>query len=175
VSPVLTTARLELREMAEGDLDDLARLLGDPDVMRYYQRPRTRAETLEWIQKNRRRYREDGFGLWTVTLRDGGGFVGDCGLTVQRVDGVDEIELGYHVDPAHQGRGLATEAAIACRDLARNRFDARRVIAIIHPDNAASQRVAQKTGLALERRTHGYGDGTQEVLIFAAALRRPAL
>jgi RimJ/RimL family protein N-acetyltransferase len=170
VSPILITERLELREMTEGDLDDLARLFGDQDVMRYYQRLRTRAETLEWIQKNRRRYRNDGFGLWTVTLRDGGGFVGDCGLTVQLVDGVDELELGYHTDPAHQGRGLATEAAIACRDLARDRFGAHRVIAIVHPDNVASQRVAQKTGLALERRTHGYGDGTQEVLIFAAAL-----
>ncbi|MGI5236848.1 GNAT family N-acetyltransferase [Dactylosporangium sp. CA-139066] len=170
MSPVLTTARLELREMDEGDLDDLARLLGDPDVMRYYPRPRTRTETLEWIEKNRRRYRDDGFGLWTVRRRADGGFVGDCGLTIQRVDGVDEVELGYHVEPAQQGQGLATEAALACRDLARDRFGARRVIAIIHPGNVASQRVARKAGLTLEKRTHGYGDGTQEVLIFAAAL-----
>lgn len=167
---VLTTGRLTLREMTEDDLDDLVRLVGDPVVMRYYPRPKTRAETLEWIQKNQRRYREDGFGLWAMHLRSSGGFAGDCGLTIQRVDGVDEVEIGYHVRPELQGAGLATEAAVACRDLARDAFGARRVIAIIHPGNAASQRVAVKAGLALERRTSGYGDGTQEVLIFAAAL-----
>ncbi|GAA4250664.1 GNAT family N-acetyltransferase [Dactylosporangium darangshiense] len=170
MTEVLRTQRLVLREMVEGDLDDLAALLGDPDVMRYYPRPKTRAETLEWIALNRRRYRANGFGFWTMLGREDGAFAGDCGLTIQRVDGVDEIELGYHVHPARQRTGLATEAAIACRDLARDRFGAGRVIAIIHPDNVPSQRVAQKAGLTLEKRTHGYGSGTQEVLIFAASL-----
>jgi RimJ/RimL family protein N-acetyltransferase len=172
---VLSTPRLVLREMRDDDLDDLAGLLGDPEVMRYYPRPRTRQETLEWIELNRRRYRDDGFGLWVMHLRDGGGFAGDCGLTVQRVDGVDEVELGYHVHPRRQRAGLATEAALACRDHARDGLGLRRVIAIIHPDNIASQRVAQKAGLALERRTRGYGAGDQEVLVYGAALeiRRP--
>ncbi|MER7279675.1 GNAT family N-acetyltransferase [Dactylosporangium sp. NPDC000244] len=166
---VLTTPRLVLREMVEDDLDELAALLGDPEVMRYYPRPKTRAETLEWIARNRTRYREDGHGLWTMRLRDGDVFAGDCGLTVQRVDGVDELELGYHVVPSLQRTGLATEAARACRDWARTVLGARRVIAIIHPDNVASQRVARNTGLTLEKRTTGYGAGA-EVLIFAAAL-----
>ncbi|MEV8515804.1 GNAT family N-acetyltransferase [Dactylosporangium sp. NPDC051484] len=167
---VLTTPRLVLREMRDDDLDDLAALLGDPGVMRYYPRPKTREETLEWIGHNRRRYRDDGFGLWVMHLREGGAFAGDCGLTMQRVDGVDEIELGYHVAPGLQRAGLATEAAVACRDHARDVLGARRVIAIIHPDNVASQRVAGKAGLTLEKRTRGYGTGELEVLVFAAAL-----
>lgn len=167
---MLRTSRLVLREMRHDDLDDLAALLGDPDVMRYYPRPRTRAETLEWIERNRRRYAEHGFGLWTMLLRDGGAFAGDCGLTLQLVDGVEELEVGYHVAPRLQRAGLATEAAIACRDHARDVLRARRVIAIIHPGNVASQRVAQKAGLALEKRTRGYATGEQEVLVYAAAL-----
>jgi len=167
---VLMTARLALREMRDDDLDDLAGLLGDAAVMRYYPRPKTRAETLQWIRVNQARYRADGHGLWAMHLRDGGAFAGDCGLTIQRVDGVDELELGYHVPPGLQGAGLATEAAIACREHARTALGAARVIAIIHPDNLASQRVALKTGLELEKRTYGYGPGEQEVLIYAAAL-----
>jgi RimJ/RimL family protein N-acetyltransferase len=166
---VLTTQRLRLSEMDEGDLDDFAALLGDPEVMRYYPRPKTRAETLEWIGVNRRRYRETGHGLWTLRRREDDAFAGDCGLTIQRVDGVDELELGYHVVPAFQRTGLATEAARACRDHARDALGARRVIAIVHPDNVASQRVAMNTGLMLEKRTSDYGVGS-EVLIFAAAL-----
>ncbi|WP_432978126.1 GNAT family N-acetyltransferase [Dactylosporangium sp. CA-233914] len=164
---VLSTPRLLLREMDEGDLDDFAALLGDPQVMRYYPRPRTRAETLEWIGRNRRRYHDDGHGLWTMRLRADDSFAGDCGLTVQRVDGVDELELGYHVVPRLQRTGLASEAARACRDHAHRVLGARRVIAIIHPGNIASQRVALNAGLRLQKRTLGYGDGQQEVLIFA--------
>jgi RimJ/RimL family protein N-acetyltransferase len=78
---VLTTARLLLREMNDEDLDDMAALLGDPAVMRYYPRPKTRAEAQGWIDWNRRLYREHGHGLWLVSLRDTGDFVGDCGLT----------------------------------------------------------------------------------------------
>ncbi|GAA3450834.1 GNAT family N-acetyltransferase [Dactylosporangium matsuzakiense] len=166
---VLTTERLRLQEMTEADLDDFAAILGDPAFMRFYPRPKTRAETLEWIMLNRRRYREHGHGLWKLTRLADGAFAGDCGLTIQRVDGVDELELGYHVAPAFQRTGLATEAARACRDWARTSLGATRVIAIIHPDNLASQRVALNTGLTLEKRTTNYGPGT-EVMIFATAL-----
>ncbi|MEV6923259.1 GNAT family N-acetyltransferase [Dactylosporangium sp. NPDC051485] len=167
---VLRTPRLLLREMTPDDLDDLAGLLGDASVMRYYPRPKTRPETLDWIELNQRRYRRDGHGLWIMHLRDGGAFAGDCGLTIQRVDGVDEIEVGYHVAPGLQRGGLATEAAIACRDHARDALGVRRLIAIIHPDNVASQRVAQKAGLTLEKRTRDYGSGAQDVLVLSMRL-----
>lgn len=91
------------------------------------------------------------FGLWLVTLRATGEFVGDCGLTPQEVEGTVDIEVGYHVRAELQGRGYATEAAAACRDHARDILAAKRLIAIIHPDNTPSQRVAEKTGLSHER------------------------
>lgn len=147
------TARLAFRQMAEDDLDAMAALLGDPDVMRYYPRPKTREEARGWIAWNLRLYRDEGFGLWVVTLRDTGEFVGDCGLTLQKVDGVSELEVGYHVRAELQGRGLATEAAAACRDFARDVLAAERLIAVIRPDNLPSQRVATKIGLSHERDT----------------------
>ncbi|MFD9587919.1 GNAT family N-acetyltransferase [Streptomyces sp. NPDC059980] len=145
------TERLSFRQMAEGDLDDMAALLGDPDVMRHYPRPRTREESLAWIQWNQRLYQQEGFGLWLVSLRATGEFVGDCGLTPQEIEGVTELEVGYHVRADLQGKGFATEAARACRDHARDALGATRLIAIVRPDNLASQRVAAKIGLPFER------------------------
>lgn len=145
------TERLAFRPMTTDDLDDMAALLGDPDVMRHYPRPRTRDEAAGWIAWNQRLYQQEGHGLWILTLRATGEFVGDCGLTPQDVDGVTELEIGYHVRTAYQGRGLATEAAAACRDFARDVLAAPRLVAIVRPDNVPSQRVAEKIGLPFER------------------------
>ncbi|QHC55045.1 GNAT family N-acetyltransferase [Rathayibacter tanaceti] len=140
------TARLRFREMAAADLTLMAELLGDPVVMRYYPAPKSREQASAWIEWNRRNYREHGFGLWIVETVDGA-FVGDCGLTWQRVAGGLELEVGYHVRPDLHGHGYATEAAAACRDLALAHGLAARLVAIIHPDNTASRRVAEKIGL----------------------------
>jgi RimJ/RimL family protein N-acetyltransferase len=152
--------------MLPDDLDNMALLLGDPEVMTYYPRPKTRAEAEHWISWNRGLYRTHGYGLWLLTSADG--FVGDCGLTPQIVDGVTELEVGYHVLPAQQNHGYATEAAAASRDFARTVLGATRLIAIIHPDNQPSQRVAEKIGLHPEKRTRVHGG--RDAVIYAAAL-----
>ena len=162
------TRRLAFRHMTTSDLDDMAALLGDPRVMRYYPRPKTRDEALAWIDWNQRLYRQEGFGLWLITLKSTGELVGDCGLTPQEVEGTTDIEVGYHVRADLQGHGYATEAASACRDHARDVLGANRLIAIIHPDNLPSQRVAEKIGLTHERdAAHHTG---QPVRIYATAL-----
>jgi RimJ/RimL family protein N-acetyltransferase len=164
---VLTTKRLILRELCAGDLDDMAALLGDPDVMRYYPRPKSRDEARGWIDWNRGLYREHGFGLWAVLLRETGEFAGDCGLTAQRVEDTDEIEVGYHIRADLQGSGYATEAAAAARDFARGRLALRRIIAIIDPANLPSRRVAEKIGLQQEKHATVHD---RECIIYAASL-----
>ena len=151
------TERLAFREMTADDLELMADLLGDPEVMAFYAHPKDRAEALDWIGWNQRLYRERGFGLWVIEIREGGAFVGDCGLTPQDVDGNTEIEVGYHVRRSLQGRGYATEAAAAARDYARDVLRLDRLVAIIHPANVASQRVAEKIGLALEQELDRHG------------------
>ncbi len=149
------TARLTFREMTVDDLDQMAALLGDPAVMTYYPQPLDRAGAQGWIDWNQGLYRQRGFGLWIIEERESGQFVGDCGLTPQEVDGSDEIEVGYRVMTAMQRRGFATEAAEACRAHARDVLGLERLIALIHPENLASQRVAEKIGLRFERETTG--------------------
>ena len=146
------TQRLAFREMTASDLDAMADLLGDPEVMAFYPRPKSRAEALGWIEWNQRLYRERGFGLWAIELRDTGAFVGDCGLTPQEVDGMPEVEVGYHVRRLLQGRGYATEAAAAVRDAVLGPDsvtgdDVTLVHAHIAPGHMASVTVARRLGL----------------------------
>lgn len=140
------TARIRFREMRDDDLDDLAALLGDPRVMAYYPAPKTRAEAAEWIAGQRRRYDEDGHGLWIIESHDGA-FLGDCGITWQSYNGIAVREVGYHVRTDRQRQGLATEAARACVELVRREFAPTALTAIIHPRNTASLCVAKKIGM----------------------------
>ncbi len=154
----MKTERLTLREMTEDDLDAIAGLLGDEQVMRYYPRTKTREEAERWIRWNQQLYSDHGFGLWLMTLNETGEFVGECGLTIQVVDGIPEVEIGYCVVPRHQGRGYASEAAAACRDFARDHLSINRLIAVINPENGASQAVAARIGLRPEKRAMMYGE-----------------
>ena len=162
-----TTERLRFREMGPADLDAMAALLGDPEVMRFYPAPKTRDEAADWIAWNQRNYAEHGHGLWIVETHEGE-FLGDCGLTYQPINGRTELEVGYQVRADLQGRGYATEAAAACRDLARDVLDAELLVAIIHPDNVPSQRVAQKIGM---RHLEDDVDRPQPVVVYGMSLR----
>lgn len=141
------TERVRFREMTLDDLDAMAGLLGDAEVMRYYSHAKSRDEARGWIAWNRRNYAEHGYGLWIIETIDRE-FVGDCGLTWQKVNGIPALEVGYHVAPRWQGQGLATEAAAACRDYARAVLGEAELVAIIHPENRASERVAEKIGMS---------------------------
>jgi RimJ/RimL family protein N-acetyltransferase len=148
---ILETERLSLREITTDDLDDLLEIWGDPEIMRLFPNTLDRQAMREWIERNQRRYEQFGYGLWAVILRSVQKFVGDCGLTVQEVDGIEELELGYHFNKKYWGRGLATEAARACLDHAFERLGRRRIVSMIRPENAPSRRVAERNGLQIEK------------------------
>jgi RimJ/RimL family protein N-acetyltransferase len=145
----LQTQRLSLREFEAEDLDALATILSDPETMRYYPAQFDRADVADWIQRNRTRYANDGYGLWAMILNSTGELVGDCGLVRQNIDGVDEIEIGYHVRRDLWGQGFASEAAQACRDYGFSTFGVDRLISLIRPENLASRRVAEKNGMTV--------------------------
>lgn len=162
------TQRLVFREMTGADEPLLRSLLGDPEVMWVYDSPFDAALVRDWIDWNLRLYAERGFGLWILTSRQTGEFVGECGLTEQVVEGVTEVEVGYQLHRRFWGRGFATEAAAACRDHARDVVGLDRLVALIDPRNLASQRVAVNIGLAHERDA---AFPTKVLRVYAAALR----
>lgn len=150
---VLETERLALRELQPSDLDFVAAMLADAETMRFYPKPYTRAESAEWIDRQRRRYQADGHALWLVSLRGTGEPVGQVGLIRQLVDGVAEDEVGYLIARQHWRQGYAAEAARATRDHAFFRLGRRRVISLIRPANLPSQAVARKLGMSVEKAT----------------------
>jgi RimJ/RimL family protein N-acetyltransferase len=150
---VLETSRLILREFVPKDAEALARVICDRETMRFYPAPFVRSEADEWIARNCQRYEEHRHGLWAMDLKSTGEMIGDCGITVQKVDGEGLQEIGYHVRRDLWGHGLATEAARACRDYGFTRLDAPFLISLIRPENVASWRVAERNGMTIWKET----------------------
>jgi ribosomal-protein-alanine N-acetyltransferase len=150
---VLVTERMLLRSFRIEDLDALWAIQRDPETMRWYPHPFAREESEGWIRRNLERYERDGYGLWAVELLEDARFAGSCGLAIQQVDGVPELEVGWMFDRALWNRGLATEAGRSCRDLAFGTMGRTRLISLVRPENVASCRVAEKLGMTVEKET----------------------
>jgi RimJ/RimL family protein N-acetyltransferase len=153
VTAIVRSGRLRLREFRAADLDALAAMVGDEEQMRFYPRPKTRGEARAWIDRNLALYREHGFGFWRVESAEAGDFLGYCGIRPLEVEGVSEVEIGWHTKRTSWNRGIATEAATAVRDVAFSRFGLDRIVALIHPAHEASRRVAEKVGMAVQGET----------------------
>ena len=150
---ILETPRLILREFEPDDVDALALTLSDAETMRFYPAPFDRAGIEDWISRNLVRYQKNGHGLWAMILKSSAELFGDCGLTIQGVDGINEIEIGYHVRRDLWGKGLATEAARTCRDFGFAQPAVERIISLIRPENLQSRRVAEKNGMRVWKET----------------------
>ena len=147
---ILETPRLILREMSLDDLDFVAAMLADPEVMRYYPKCYSRGESQTWVERQIRRYERHGHGLWLVLEKATGRPVGQVGLLIQQIHGVEDKEVAYLIHRPFWRRGFATEAARACRDFAFDVLGRKRLFALIRPENAPSQGVAVKLGLQPE-------------------------
>jgi ribosomal-protein-alanine N-acetyltransferase len=163
---ILETGRLRLRELAANDLEFMAEMLANADVMRYYPKRLTRELSADWIARQVARYQSDGYGLWLAEQRDTGTPVGQVGLVRQTVNGVEETEVGYLIHRPYWRHGLATEGARACRDYAFAALRKPRVIALVRPDNVASQGVAKNLDMDVVGRAPLNG---QEHLVFAVS------
>ncbi len=97
------------------------------------------------------RYARRGFALWIVEDRSTGEFLGTAGPTLQLVEDVDEVEIGWHTRPGRKGEGIAPEAAAAARDWAFANLDVDHVISLVRPENQPSGRVAEKIGMHVDR------------------------
>jgi RimJ/RimL family protein N-acetyltransferase len=149
VKSILETQRLLLRELLPDDAESLAHILSDPETMRFYPAPYDRQGVNDWIDRNRRRYAEYGVSLWALLLRTSGELVGDCGIIPQQVDGELLYEIGYHLRRDFWHQGLATEAAIACRNWGFAHLPVDRMISLIRPANVPSRRVAERNGMTI--------------------------
>jgi RimJ/RimL family protein N-acetyltransferase len=158
--PSLRTERLLLRGWRPDDLQPFVRLNADPEVARYTSgRPMTEDETAAMMAKITENWEARGYGLWAAQRTDGEAGEGDCigfvGLSHHRWY-PDDVEVGWRLDRSTWGQGLATEGAQAVIDHAFGTLGLQRLISVIHLDNVASRRVAEKCGFTPWKETVHY-------------------
>jgi len=157
MATILQTQRLTLRELQISDLDYIAELLADREVMRFWDRIYSRAESLEWIERQQARYARDGFAYWLALETATAKPVGQAGVLLQRINGRDEAGLAYIIDKAHWRCGFATEAAASSLQFIRSSLGRRRAISLIRPENIPSLGVARKLDMHEEARLPYWG------------------
>jgi RimJ/RimL family protein N-acetyltransferase len=158
---VVETERLRLRELVPDDIDFVAEMLGDAEVMRYYPKPLDRAGATMWLDRQRDRYARDGHGLWLVEEREHGTPVGQIGLAIQELPAWPvrfNPEVGWLLHRPYWKRGYATEAALGVLDHAFTMRGYNEVVSLIRPVNEPSQAVARRVGMTIKGTTpfHGY-------------------
>ncbi len=168
---ILETERLTLRRLRMTDLDALYALYRDEEIRQYFPDGTltlkdTRAE-LEWFLNGHPKHPE--LGLWATIFKDTNAFIGRCGLLPWKIEERQEVEVAYLLDKNYWGQGLATEAARAILEYGFKSLGLSRLICLIDPQNVASQKVAERIGMTLERAVDGIeGDGIP-TLIYSIA------
>ena len=152
---IIETERLILREYTYDDFDALYEILSDEETMKHYPKPYDENGVKRWLDWSLDNYRKYGFGLWAIELKQTGEFIGDCGLTMQNIDGESLPEIGYHINKKHWRKGYAREAARAVRDWAFNNAGFDSLYSYMTASNVPSFSTASSAGL---KRTKEYLD-----------------
>ncbi len=147
----LTSARLRLRPVEDGDVEAMHRLWTDADVRRFLWDdviiPRERAAAT--VAASITDFTARGYGLWGVWLISTGKLAGFCGF---RSTEAGLPELLYGLGPTYWGHGFATEAARAALVYGFRTLGFTRVVAATDVPNRTSMRVLERLGMTLERR-----------------------
>lgn len=154
---ILETEHLLFRPLTAFDLDSLAELYADPEVMRFLGGPRSRDEVQRVLNRYMREYEIDGHSFFATILKSDQRFIGQCGLLNQEVEGQPEIELGYVLARQYWQHGLAVEGIQALKDYGLQQLGFPRLISLIPPDNRASIYIAEKIGMQHERDIEQWG------------------
>ncbi|WP_282568868.1 GNAT family N-acetyltransferase [Bosea sp. BK604] len=174
MQPVLTSERLILRPRTMADLQPIAAMNADPEVMRYIAPVGDPLMGVEGLARRSFTHVEQGLGYWSVSHRDAPeAFLGYVGLIPQR-EGRAEIELSYRFEARNWGQGYAAEAV---RSLLGHGFDAlalRDIVILTHPLNAASLRLAERLGFSREADRPSWMMGDPQFLCAFCRLTRAA-
>src|SRR5688572_12540811 len=146
---IFESDRLGFRLWRESDLDQLAKMNADPEVMEFFPRTQTREESAAYIDGASASQAERGFCFWPVEEKGTGDFIGFIGLGVPRFESYFTpcIEIGWRLDKKYWNRGYATEGACACLEYGFNELGFTEVLSFTAVTNIRSERVMQKIGM----------------------------
>jgi ribosomal-protein-alanine N-acetyltransferase len=147
---ILETERLILRHPLESDIEPLVALWCDPEVTRYLGGPRDQTAIRESLEPAVQSPFPEEYDLWAAVDRKSGKVVGHCGLLDKEIEGKTEIELVYVIAHTSWGKGYATEIAQALENYAFNELGLEHLVALIEPENKASEKVASKVGMTFK-------------------------
>jgi RimJ/RimL family protein N-acetyltransferase len=151
--PTLGTERLILRSFREKDVEQMAELFANTDFMRFSLGVFTeRKQTVAFIEKVMGWDRAGIPSQFAVVPRGEDAIIGYCGFFYHPEHAIEDIEIGYRLNPDYWNRGLITEAARAVRDHGFRDRKLSRVISLIHPENTPSRRVAEKNGMKVDKK-----------------------
>ncbi|MDT8437861.1 MAG: GNAT family N-acetyltransferase [Wenzhouxiangellaceae bacterium] len=170
--PVLTTARLKLRQLTDADAAFLVRLLNDPAFIANIgdRGVRDEADARAYLATGpRASYHKHGFGLYRVE-RDDGTPIGICGLLKR--ENLELPDIGYALLPEHRGSGYAREAAVAVLGEARDRFRLVEICAVVSPGNAPSIALLEALGFVFDSEI-AWGDPATPTLLYRRTQRKP--
>lgn len=150
--------RLTYRLLAKNDMQEWLKFCAYPDSLKYIFDPKDLDKTPEekcklWFDKVFWRYENNKGGMNALIDKETGALAGQCGLLIQVVDGIEELEIGYSLMPAFRGKGYALEAAQKCKDFAFKNNFRDSLISIINEGNTASENVALKNGMHIDKNT----------------------
>lgn len=156
---ILETERLRLRNWCTDDIEHLKLFLQDKEVMYAYGHVFSDEDVQDWLNWNTKSYKENGYGLWAIELRDIHKIIGECGLTNQIVEGKSYVEIGYHLVKTHWHKGYGIEAAKACKSYAFEKLNKDEVVSIVRDTNLPSMNLAIRNGMVIKTRfiEHNYG------------------
>ena len=151
---ILETKRLYVREYTLEDLPASHTILSDKETMYAWGHGFSIDESKEWLEKQLKSYKENGFGIWAIIDKASGTIIGNAGLDRASINLTNQksivkqevVEIGYIVAKRFWGQGLGTEAARAVQEYAFKVLGLERVYCLIKEDNFASMRVARKLG-----------------------------
>ena len=161
---IFETERLLVREYEQSDFDGLKDIICDPETMKYYEKPYDERGVQRWLDWCIRSYAENGFGLWALELKENGEFIGDCGISLQNINGEILPEIGYHINKKYWRRGYAKEAARAVRDWFFENTDHGAVYSYMNKENLASVATARANGMKF---VGEYTDGSETLSIYS--------
>ena len=147
--------RLFFRKIHISDFNDWLVFHNDPKTSAHWSSDlkSPEIECKAWYKWQFHRYENDLGGMNALIEKNTGRLVGHCGLLVQKVDDIEELEIGYSILPEFWNKGYATEAAIKCRDYAFENNLTDSLISIISLSNKASAKVAKRMGMTIDKLT----------------------
>jgi len=151
------TEHLQFRPLTASDLDDLAALYADPEVMRFLGGPRSKDEVQRVLCGYIREYQIYEDSVVAIVQKSDQHFIGYCALLQQEVEWMPEVELIYVLATDYWQRGLALEGILGLKNYGLQELGFPRIVSLIPPRNIASLHIAEKIGMRYERDVDQWG------------------